>query len=255
MAILFLLVPPKEPVIRYLVPVLPALIAIIVRYIEKDLKVQHSVRALVVSLVLAHMFGATVRAGVPAVARDEVLLTGLSNGINKLAAEMYYTLYHRVYGIRTVSLRLTNTYGPRMDIETGRKGFVGVFLRKALDGETIQVYGTGDQRRDFNYIDDVLSALLLAGEQSELFGGVYNLGHPRTYSLNEFVETLGELCPFACRRVPFPEDSEIIDIGDYSGDFTRFADATGWQPEVDLDEGLRRTVEFFRQARGGPTGR
>ena len=177
------------------------------------------------------------------------------NGINKLAAEMYYTLYHRVYGIRTVSLRLTNTYGPRMDIETGRKGFVGVFLRKALDGETIQVYGTGDQRRDFNYIDDVLSALLLAGEQSELFGGVYNLGHPRTYSLNEFVETLGELCPFACRRVPFPEDSEIIDIGDYSGDFTRFADATGWQPEVDLDEGLRRTVEFFRQARGGPTGR
>ena len=177
------------------------------------------------------------------------------NGINKLAAEMYYTLYHRVYGIRTVSLRLTNTYGPRMDIETGRKGFVGVFLRKALDGETIQVYGTGDQRRDFNYIDDVLSALLLAGEQSELFGGVYNLGHPRTYSLNEFVETLGDLCPFACRRVPFPEDSEIIDIGDYSGDFTRFADATGWQPEVDLDEGLRRTVEFFRQARGGPTGR
>jgi nucleoside-diphosphate-sugar epimerase len=174
------------------------------------------------------------------------------NGINKLAAEMYYTLYHRVYGMSTVSLRLTNTYGPRMDLETGRKGFVGVFLRKALDGETIQVYGSGEQRRDFNYIDDVLDALLLAGEHAELFGRVYNLGHPRTYSLNEFVEHLARHCSFACRRVPFPADAEIIDIGDYSGDFGRFAEATGWQPGVDLDEGLRRTVEFFRQARGGP---
>jgi len=176
------------------------------------------------------------------------------NGINKLAAEMYYTLYHRVYGIRAVSLRLTNTYGPRMDLETGRKGFVGVFLRKALDGETIQVFGTGEQRRDFNYIDDVVDALLLAGERSELDGGVYNLGHPSTYSLNEFVERLQQLCAFACQRVSFPDDSKLIDIGDYSGDFRRFADATGWRPAVDLDEGLRRTVEFFREARRGPAG-
>jgi len=176
------------------------------------------------------------------------------NGINKLAAEMYHTLYHRVYGMGTVSLRLTNTYGPRMDLETGRKGFVGVFLRKALDGEMIQVFGTGEQRRDFNYIDDVLDALLLAGEHSELAGGVYNLGHPRTYSLNEFVEALRRLCPFEYECVPFPDESEIIDIGDYSGDFGRFSDATGWQPEVDLDEGLRRSVEYFRQARSGPAG-
>lgn len=177
------------------------------------------------------------------------------NGINKLAAEMYYTLYQRVYGIRSVSLRLTNTYGPRMDLETGRKGFVGVFLRKALDGEAIQIYGTGEQRRDFNYIDDVLEALLLAGEHSELSGGVYNLGHPNTYSLNQFIETLGTLCAFDSRLVPFPEDSEIIDIGDYSGDFRRFAEATGWKPEVDLEEGLRRTVDFFRQTRVGPAAR
>ena len=122
----------------------------------------------------------------------------------------------------------------------------------ALDGETIQVFGTGDQRRDFNYIDDVLDALLLAGEHSDLAGGVFNLGHPHTYSLNQFIETLGALCEFDSRRVPFPADSEIIDIGDYSGDFSRFADATGWQPEVDLEEGLRRTVEFFRRTRGGP---
>ena len=102
LAILFLLVPPKEPVIRYLVPVLPALIAIIVRYVEKELKVQHSVRALVVSLVLAHMFGATTRAGMPAVARDEVLLTDLSNGINKLAYEDDHVLLYNIQGQYTI---------------------------------------------------------------------------------------------------------------------------------------------------------
>ena len=84
------------------------------------------------------------------------------NGINKLAAEMYYTLYHDVYSIPTVSLRLTNTYGPRMDLKSAGKGFVGVFVRMALAGETIRIFGDGTQRRDFNYVDDVVQALLVS---------------------------------------------------------------------------------------------
>jgi nucleoside-diphosphate-sugar epimerase len=176
------------------------------------------------------------------------------NGVNKLAAEMYYTLYHRVYGMRTVSLRLTNTYGPRMDLRTGRKGFVGVFLARALRGETIRVYGTGRQRRDFNYVDDVLDALLLAGERSELHGGAYNLGHPSTYSLLEFLELLRGHCAFEYACVPFPPDAERIDIGDYCADFARFSSATGWRPLVDLAEGLGRTVEFFRRHPPAPLG-
>lgn len=85
------------------------------------------------------------------------------NGINKLAAEKYYSLYHDVHGLPTVSLRLTNTYGPRMELANDSKGFVGVFIRKALLGETIRIYGTGQQRRDFNYVSDVVDALLVAG--------------------------------------------------------------------------------------------
>jgi len=98
LGILFFIVPPQEPVVRYLVPALPALIAIMVRYAEKDLKVQYSVRALAVSLVLAHMFGAASRAGVPAATRDEVLLTGLSNGINRLAYEDDHVLLYNIQG-------------------------------------------------------------------------------------------------------------------------------------------------------------
>ena len=177
------------------------------------------------------------------------------NGVNKLAAEMYYTLYHRVYDMRTVSLRLTNTYGPRMDLLTGRKGFVGVFLARALAGQPIRVYGSGEQRRDFNYVDDVLEALLLAGERSELHGGAYNLGHPSTYSLLEFLEALRRHCPLEYETVPFPDDAARIDIGDYCADFTRFARATGWSPAVDLDEGLGRTIDYFRRNPPAPPER
>ncbi len=168
------------------------------------------------------------------------------NGINKLAAEMYHTLYQQVFGIDTVSLRMTNTYGPRMDLASDKKGFVGIFVRKALRGEKIRIFGTGEQRRDFNYVDDAVAALLLAGERGELRGGVFNLGHARPRSLLEFVEVLQRLANFEFELVPFPDDAAAIDIGDYYGDYAKFARATGWEPEVDLEEGLARTLRYYR---------
>ena len=171
------------------------------------------------------------------------------NGINNLAAEMYYGLYHDVYGVEAVSLRLTNTYGPRMDLRTGDKGFVGVFLRRALEGGTIDVYGSGKQRRDFNYIDDVVDALLLAAHGPLLGGKVFNLGFPASYSLLELVVILEGLTGCTHRVLPFPAELEAIDIGDYCGDFQLFHEATGWSPRVTLDEGMARTVDFFRRHR------
>jgi nucleoside-diphosphate-sugar epimerase len=169
------------------------------------------------------------------------------NGINKLAAERYYTLYHDVHGLATVSLRLTNTYGPRMQIASDKKGFVGVFIRKALLGETIQVYGTGEQKRDFNYVSDVVEALLLAGESEAVNGQVFNLGHPEPRSLLELVKAMKGLAEFEVELVPFPPEAAVIDIGDYYGDFRNFHEATGWRPAVDLDEGLAETFRFFRK--------
>ena len=149
------------------------------------------------------------------------------NGVNKLAAEKYYTLYSQVYGMKCISLRLTNTYGPRQHLRGNKQGFVGIFIRMAIRGETIKIFGTGEQRRDFNYIDDVVDALLLVSDRTDLQGQVFNLGAYKHYSLLEFVQILQRHCDFDCEIVPFPPEHKVIDIGDYYSDFSRFKAASG----------------------------
>lgn len=168
------------------------------------------------------------------------------NGINKLAAEYYHLLYDSVYGIQSSVLRLTNTYGPRQQIRNDRQSFIGIMIRQALRGEELRIFGTGEQIRDFNYVDDVVEALLLAATTDACQGRVWNLGAPDHYSLLDFVSILSELCEVRYTRVPFPEDRKLIDIGDYYGDYSAFAEATGWQPQVGLREGLERTLEDMR---------
>jgi UDP-glucose 4-epimerase len=169
------------------------------------------------------------------------------NGINKLAAEYYHLLYHRTYGLPSVVLRLTNTYGPRQHIRSDRQGFIGILIRQALHGQTLKVFGTGKQVRDFNYVDDVVVAMLRAAQTKACYGQVWNLGAPRYYSLLEFAALLGELCGVKFTTVPFPDDRAIIDIGDYYGDYSAFARVTGWHPRVDLPDGLARTVASYRE--------
>ncbi|MBD3306596.1 NAD-dependent epimerase/dehydratase family protein [candidate division KSB3 bacterium] len=168
------------------------------------------------------------------------------NGINKLAAEKYYTLYSHVYGMQCVSLRLTNTYGPRQHLRGNKQGFAGVFIRQAIDHETIQIFGDGQQIRDFNYIDDVVKAFLLATDTPGIYGHVYNLGAEDRCSLLEFVQILQRYCEFDYQIVPFPPDHQVIDIGDYYSDFSRFHNKTGWTPQVSLEDGLRRTIAYFQ---------
>lgn len=168
------------------------------------------------------------------------------NGINKLAAEKYFTLYSQVYGMKCISLRLTNTYGPRQHLRGNKQGFVGIFIRMAISGETIKIFGDGQQRRDFNYIDDVVEAMLLASTTPNLDGQLFNLGAREHYSLLAFVQLLQRHCDFDYEIVPFPPEHKVIDIGDYYSDFTRFHDATQWEPYVTLEEGLARTVDYFK---------
>lgn len=168
------------------------------------------------------------------------------NGINKLATEMYFSLYAQVYGMSTITLRMTNTYGPRMDLRSPQKGFVGVFLQRALAGNTIRLYGDGSQRRDFNYVSDVVDALMLAGQSQSITGRCFNLGHHENFSLREFVEVLTQLCSVRFELTPFPSELQAIDIGDYYADFSAFSEATGWRPRIGLHEGLKRTLDYFK---------
>lgn len=172
------------------------------------------------------------------------------NGINKLAAEYYHLLYHRVYDLRSTVLRLTNTYGPRQQIKNERQGMAGVFLHRALRGQNLKLFGTGLQLRDFNYVSDVVDALLLAARTPACYGKVFNLGANESHSLVEFCRILKESCNVEYEVVPFPADRKLIDIGDYYGSFARFFEATGWLPRVGLAEGLRRSIEFFRLHQG-----
>jgi UDP-glucose 4-epimerase len=177
------------------------------------------------------------------------------NGIHKAAGEWYHLLYGEVYGLPTTVLRLVNTYGPRMRIVDARQTFLGYWVKLVLMGEELSVFGDGRQRRDLDYVDDAVAAILLAASRDGTDGEVYNLGGGRVVSLVELAELLIQANGGGSYRlVPFPDDQKPIDIGDYYADSSKFRGAQGWHPEVGLEEGLRRTLEFFRAQGPGAWG-
>jgi UDP-glucose 4-epimerase len=170
------------------------------------------------------------------------------NGAHKLAAEHLHLVYYRAYGLRTTILRLSNTYGPRQLMRHNRQGFIAWFVRQAIDRETIQLYGDGSQRRDLDYVDDVVEAFLAVAAAKTTDGEIYNLGSGRPSSLLEIAQRLIKLCPRArFQTVPFPPDKKAIDIGDYYADTGKINRAVGWVPAVPLSDGLRRMVKFYRE--------
>jgi UDP-glucose 4-epimerase len=169
------------------------------------------------------------------------------NGINKLAGEWYHIVYHQVYGMRTVSLRLTNTYGPRMRIRDARQTFIGWWFRQLLEGQTLSIFGDGLQVRDFNYIDDVVEALLMVACHEAADGQIYNLGSDDPINLLNLARLMIEVNDggqFELR--PFPDERKRIDIGDFYGDYRRIRSKLGWRPLVGLRDGLTRTMDYFR---------
>ena len=167
------------------------------------------------------------------------------NGINKMAGEWYHILYNNVYNIRTSSLRLTNTYGPRQLMKHARQGFVSVFIRHAIDGKEIQIFGDGKQIRDFNFVDDVVNAFLITGIDDRANGEVYNLGGLEPVSLLDFVKVLSKLTDCSYRIVPFPEEKKRIDIGSIYMNYNKIRTSLGWEPKVTLQEGLEKTVSYY----------
>ncbi len=168
-----------------------------------------------------------------------------TNGINKLAGEQYHILYHRVYGLKTVALRLTNTYGPRQLIKNPRQGFIGWFIKHIVCDETIDIFGNGLQIRDLTYVDDVINALIACVDLPGCYGEIYNLGGEKT-SLIDLVKQLISIAnKSSYQLIPFPEERKKIDIGDFYSNYSKFKKATGWAPKVTLHEGLKRTIDYY----------
>jgi nucleoside-diphosphate-sugar epimerase len=170
------------------------------------------------------------------------------NGINKAAGEWYHLVYGDVYDIPVVVLRLTNTYGPRMRVRDARQTFLGYWLRLVVQGDELVIWGDGEQRRDFNYVDDAVRAFLLAAARDEANGQIFNLGDSHHVSLRELADLVVRLNGGGAFRLePFPEDRKAIDIGDYYSDYGRIRDALGWEPAVPLEDGLARSLAFYRE--------
>ena len=169
------------------------------------------------------------------------------NGINKLAGEWYHQLYNNVYGIRACSLRLTNTFGPGMRVKDARQTFLGIWIRLLLEKNPIKIFGDGLQLRDFNYVDDCVEAFLLSGISEKTNGKVYNLGSDRVIGLKELAKKMLSLgFEGSYELVSFPEDRKAIDIGDYYSDFSLITSELRWLPKTSLEDGLKKTIEYYK---------
>jgi UDP-glucose 4-epimerase len=173
------------------------------------------------------------------------------NGIDKLACEQFHLLYSRVHDLRSTVLRLTNVYGPRLHLDRPDQGFLSVFIRRALCGDDIELFGDGSQQRDCVYVDDVVDAMLAAVGHPAAAGEIFNLGHPEVLALSDIaryvVEAAGTGATVRC--VPWPDHLERIDIGSYQGDFSKSARMLGWTPRTGFADGIRATIDAMKSTR------
>jgi nucleoside-diphosphate-sugar epimerase len=175
------------------------------------------------------------------------------NGVNKLAGENYHRLYGTVHGVRTVSVRLSNVFGPGQSLQKPGLGFLPVFIARALRGEPIEVFGDGVQQRDCLYVSDVVDALGKAAQQvatgSINAGEVFNVGHTEVLSLLEIAEIVvsraSQGSTISC--IPWPEELARIDIGGFSGDYAKAHRLLNWTPQVAFADGIDQTLDFYRR--------
>jgi UDP-glucose 4-epimerase len=170
--------------------------------------------------------------------------------ISQLSAEMICRTYTRIHGIRTVPLRLTNVYGPRAQMKHPHFGVVNWFVRLALDGRPIPIFGTGGILRDFLYVDDCVEALVRAAEEPAAIGEIVNVGNDRASTFLEVAELLRDLVPgTAIEFTDFTPERKAQEPGDFVSDISKIRRLLAWEPTVELREGLSRTVQFYRERR------
>ena len=173
------------------------------------------------------------------------------NGIDKLACEQFHLLYSRVHGLRSSILRLTNVYGPRLHLDRPDQGFLSVFIRRALCGDDIELFGDGSQQRDCVYVDDVVDAMLAAATHPAAVGEIFNLGNSEVLALSDIARHMIEAAGAGgtVRCVPWPDHLERIDIGSYQGDFSKSERMLGWAPRTRFADGIRTTIDAVTSTR------
>lgn len=169
------------------------------------------------------------------------------NAAHWLAIENYHMLYNRVYNLQTCSLRLSNVYGPRHQMHSPYQGVLNWFIRLAMDGKTISLYGDGSQKRDAVYVDDVVDAFIETGLSDSAWGNVFNIGD-KSVSLKHFVQkTLDVTKKGRISYIPFSSEQQRIEPGSFETDWTKIKTVIGWEPKTSLIQGIKQTVSFYKK--------
>jgi UDP-glucose 4-epimerase len=167
--------------------------------------------------------------------------------ISRLTAEMIVRVYHEVHGIRAVLLRLTNVYGPRAQMKHSRYGVANWFVRLALDDETIKVFGNGEIKRDFLYVDDCVRALIMSAIDERAYGQVMNVGVDTPSNFLELAQVVTRLAKTGrWEFAPFSPERAAQEPGDFYSDIRKIRTLIGWMPQVSLEDGIRATLDYYR---------
>lgn len=170
--------------------------------------------------------------------------------LNKTAAENSYLFYHDIHGIRCVLFRVANPYGPRSQMKHCKYSMINWFIRQAMEGNTIRIFGDGEQLRDYIYVEDLADALIATAVSHKCYGEVFNIGSGVGTKFKDMVETiLAAVGSGAGEYVPWPADYINVETGDYITDIGKLSRIIDWQPKTDLATGIRETHAFYEKYR------
>ncbi len=168
--------------------------------------------------------------------------------ITNFAAERIILTYNNLHKIKSVCLRITNTYGPRHQMAHDEYGVFNWFIRKAIDDEVIPIFGDGRILRDYLYIDDLVSALLMAAVSEKTAGEVYNIGSGIPLSFIDLANKIIEIAGSGkVNHTEFTSERKALEPGDYYADITKIKKELGWEPIVMLDKGINETLKYYRK--------
>lgn len=168
-------------------------------------------------------------------------------GIHKVVGEFYHLMYYKLHGIKSVAFRIANPYGIRHQMKHSKYGIVNYFIKKAMENETIEIFGEGDQLRDYIYIEDIVFAMLAAGITEKADGEVFNLGSGSSIQFQKMVSVVVDVVGRgSIRKIPWPENYKIIEGGDFECDISKAEIILDWKPQYGLKEGIEKTVHFYK---------
>lgn len=171
-------------------------------------------------------------------------------GIHKLTGEKYFQFYHDAFGLQTLSVRIANPYGPRQQMKHNSYGIVNWFVRLAMDGKPLTIYGDGTQERDYVFVEDIAAGMLALATSDVANGMVFNLGSGTGTRFCDMAEIIARLVPATrIERVPWPKDRYFVETGDYISDLSRIQGVTDWKPRVTFEEGIEKTIKFYERYR------